>query len=73
MKRILCDCYGAFLVGVGSRAVHSGGQRGQLPPPGILNFLSIRVFKFTELFLVSILVRNHKKINYLTEKNLPSM
>ena len=53
MKRIVCDCYGAFLLGVGFRPVHSGEvQRGQLLPRGKLNFLLIIVFKFTELFLV---------------------
>ena len=39
------------------------GQRGQLPPPGKLNFFPNIVFEFAELFLVAILVRNHKKID----------
>ena len=56
-----------------SRAVHSGGgggggQRGQLPPPGKLIFFSNMVFELAELFLRAILVRNHKKIDKLTEK-----
>ena len=39
------------------------GQRGQLPPPGKLNFFSNIVFEFAELFLVAILLRNHTKID----------
>ena len=38
-------------------------QRGQLPPPGKLIFFSNIVFEYAELFLVAILLRNHKKIN----------
>ena len=36
----------------------SGGQGGQLPPPGKLIFFSNMVFDFVGLFLVDILVRN---------------
>ena len=39
------------------------GQRGQLSPPGKLNFFSDVKFEFAELFLVAILVQNHKKID----------
>ena len=40
------------------RAVHSGEQRGQLPPPGKLKFFPNIVFSFSELFLIAILVQN---------------
>ena len=46
------------------RAAQSGGSGGQLPPPGKLNFFFFNiVFEFAELFLVAVLVRNHKKID----------
>ena len=67
--RLVCFCSLSTLLALQLntfRAVHSGGgggQRGQLPPPEKLNFFSNIVFKVAELFLVSILVRNHKKIN----------
>ena len=44
----------------------AGVQRGQLPSPGKLIFFSNIVFEFAEL-----LVRNHKKIDLLTEKKSP--
>ena len=42
------------------------GEGGQLPSPGKLIFFFFFfniVFEFDELFLVAILVRNHKKID----------
>ena len=48
-----------------TRAVHSGGARGQLPPPGKLNvFFSNIVSDFAGLFLVAILVRNLTKTEF---------
>ena len=41
-----------------------GGGGGQLSPPGKLNFFLNIAFEFAELFLVAILIRNHKKIDW---------
>ena len=54
-QQISCDiCAGPYIARV---------QRGQLPPPGKLNFFPNIEFGFAELFLVAILVQNHKKIH----------
>ena len=46
-------------------------RSSQRPPTEKLRcfFICNIVFEFAELFLVAILVRNHKKIALLTEKN----
>ena len=43
------------------RAVHSGGTEGAATPARKTHFTNI-VFEFADLFLVAILVENHKKI-----------
>ena len=45
-----------------------GEEGGQLPPPAKPFFFSNIVFEFAVLFLVAILVRNHKEIDLLSEK-----
>ena len=49
--------YGVF------RAVHSGGAEGAAAPARKTEFFFNVVFEFAELFLVAILVQNHKKID----------
>ena len=58
---------GPYIVGRGGGGGGVGrGGGGQLPPPGKLNFVCNIVFEFAELFLVAILVQNHKNIDWLT-------